>query len=145
MDVQDDYRELLELFNAREVEYLVVGGYALAFHGAPRFTGDLDLYVRPQRENAERVIQALEDFGFGSLDVTTDDLAAPDRVIQLGVAPVRVDLVTSISGVSWAEAWAGKAQGVPVRFLGRKQFVANKKASGRRRDLADLEALGEET
>jgi len=148
MASQQDFKELLELFNAHRVEYLIVGGYALAFHGAPRFTGDLDLFVKPSSDNAARVLAALTDFGFGALDLTLNDFAAPDHVVQLGVPPVRIDLLTSISGISWEEAQAGMVRGtyggVPVDFIGRAQFVANKRATGRRRDLADLEALGED-
>ena len=148
MDVQKDFKELLELLSAHGVEFVVVGGYALAFHGAPRYTGDIDLFVNPSHENAQRIIAALSDFGFASPDLSAKDFEEPDRVVQLGRPPVRVDIVTSIDGVMWAEAWQGKAQGVygdvPVYYLGREQFVKNKKATGRRRDLADLEALGEE-
>jgi hypothetical protein len=148
MEVQPDFRDLLALLNAHEVAYLIVGGYALAFHGAPRFTGDIDIYVRPDSQNARRVIAALADFGFGSLGISTDDFERIEHVVQLGVPPVRVDLMTSITGVSWEEADAGKERGtygeLPVFYLGRREFVANKRATGRRKDLADLEALGAE-
>ena len=148
MDIHSDFRELFESFNARDVEFLVVGGYALAFHGAPRFTGDMDLFINRGRENVKRILAALRDFGFASLNLTAEDFETPDRVVQLGVPPVRVDIVTSIDGVSWKEAWDGKTRGtcgaVPVYFISRREFVANKKAVGRRKDLADLEALGEE-
>ena len=148
MDIHSDFRELFESFNAHGVEFLIVGGYALAFHGAPRFTGDMDLLVNRARENAGRIIAALKDFGFASLALSVADFEEPDRVVQLGVPPVRVDIVTSIDGVSWKEAWDGKTRGtcgaVPVYFISRREFVANKKAVGRRKDLADLEALGEE-
>ena len=147
MEVQPDFRELLALLNAHDVEYVVVGGYALAFHGAPRYTGDLDLYVRPDPENARRILSALEAFGFGSLDLNPGDFSIQDRVVQLGVPPVRVDLITSLSGVSWEECWEGRQPGaygdVPVAFIGREQFIVNKRAVGRTKDLADLEALGE--
>jgi len=147
MEVQPDFRELLGLFNAYNVEYVIVGGYALAFHGAPRFTGDLDIFVRPTAQNARRILAALEDLGFGSLNLSAEDFSTQDRVVQLGVPPVRVDLITSLSGVSWEECWAGRQAGaygdVAVAFVGRTQFIANKRAMGRQRDLADLEALGE--
>ena len=147
MDVQPDFRELLALFNAHNVEYVVVGGYALAFHGAPRFTGDLDVLVRPAPDNAHRVFGALDAFGFGAVGLTAADFERPDHVVQLGVPPVRIDIVTSLTGVSWDEAAsgsvAGEFGGVPVRFIGREAFVTNKRAVGRRKDLADLEALGE--
>ena len=92
MEVQPDFKELLALFNAHGVEYLIVGGYALAFHGAPRFTGDLDLWVRPAKKNAQRIVAALREFGFGSLNLAEQDFADRDRVVQLGVPPVRVDI-----------------------------------------------------
>jgi hypothetical protein len=104
MEVQPDFRDLLALLNAHEVAYLIVGGYALAFHGAPRFTGDIDLYVRPDQQNTRRVMAALADFGFGSLDISAGDFARREHVVQLGVPPVCVDLMTSITGVSWEEA-----------------------------------------
>lgn len=148
MEVQPDFRELLSLFNAHNVEYMIVGGYALAFHGAPRFTGDLDILVKPDPSNARRILAVLEVFGFTSVGLTPTDFKRPDHVVQLGVSPVRVDLITSITGVSWEEAFAGRTPGtygnMPVYYIGREQFLANKRATGRRQDLADLEALGEE-
>jgi hypothetical protein len=148
MEVQPDFRELLVLFNAHNVEYMIVGGYALAFHGVPRFTGDLDILVKPEPANAQRILEALEEFGFTSVGLTTADFERPDQVVQLGVPPVRVDIITSLTGVSWDEALAGRSAGTygdtPVYYIGREQFIANKRATGRKRDLADLEALGEE-
>ncbi len=147
MEVQRDFKELLESFNANRVEYVIVGAYALAFHGAPRFTGDLDVLVRPTRENASRVMAALSSFGVDSVGLTAADFTAADRVIQLGVPPVRVDILTSISGVSWDAVDTGKVSStygnVPVYFIGRAEMIENKRASGRTRDRADLEALGE--
>jgi hypothetical protein len=147
METQPDFRELLALFNAHHVEYLIVGGYALAFHGAPRFTGDLDIFVNPEAANAQRILTALEAFGFASVGLTPSDFEHPDHVVQLGVPPVRIDLITSITGVSWPEAWAGRVAGrygdMPVHYIGREQFVANKRATGRTKDVADLEVLGE--
>ena len=147
MEAQSDFKELLALFNAHRVEYMVVGAHALAYHGAPRYTGDMDLFVRADSENAERILSALQEFGFGSLELKVGDFESPDQVVQLGVAPVRVDIMTSLTGVSWEEAAEGRQAGcygdVPVQYLGRAQFVANKRAIGRKKDLADLEALGE--
>jgi hypothetical protein len=146
MEIPNDFRELLELFNAHKVEYLVVGGYALAFHGAPRVTGDIDLFVRPTSGNAERILSVLDAFGFGSLNLVVGDFAKPGNVIQLGVPPVRIDLLTSVTGVSWEKADAGKVPGsygdTSVFFIGREDFIANKRATGRTRDAADIEALG---
>ena len=148
MEAQPDFRELLALFNAHRVEHMIVGAYALAFHGAPRFTGDLDLFVKPDPDNARRILAALAEFGFASAGLTTEDFTRPDHVIQLGVPPVRIDLITSLTGVSWEEAVAGRTAGsygdIPVHYIGREQFIANKRATGRKRDLADLEALEDE-
>jgi len=147
MEIQSDFKELLELFNSHKVEYLVTGAYALAFHGAPRYTGDIDLFVNPQPVNAERIIAALHEFGFGSLGLKPDDFTEPGQIIQLSIPPARVDIITSISGVAWQEAEAGKVSGscggIPVNFLGREQFITNKRATGRIKDLADIESLGE--
>jgi len=148
MELQQDFRDLLVLFNAHRVEYMIVGAYALAFHGAPRYTGDLDIFVKPDEVNARRIMAALEEFGFGSVGLVAADFEAPDRVIQLGVPPVRVDIITSITGVSWEAAFSGRAEGkygdICVHFIGRTQFILNRRALGRKKDLADLEALGEE-
>jgi len=148
MEVQPDFRELLARFNAHGVDYIIVGAHALAYHGAPRYTGDMDVLVRPDSDNAIRILKALDEFGFSSLGLTEDDFTAPDRVIQIGVIPVRIDLVTSITGVSWEEAKRGQVAGnygdLQVYYLGRQQFILNKRALGRKKDLADLEAIGEE-
>jgi hypothetical protein len=148
MEVQQDFRDLLALFSAHKVDYLIVGAHALAYHGVPRYTGDMDILVRPDPENAYRILKALEDFGFGSVGLTAEDFTVPDKVIQLGVAPVRIDIVTSITGVSWEEAAAGRVQGnygdIVAYFIGKKEFIRNKQALGRKKDQADLEALGVE-
>ena len=148
MEVQKDFRDFLAFLNAHEVKFMIVGGYALAFHGAPRFTGDIDVFVKPDHENAKRIINALADFGFSSLDLTIDDFQDQNKVVQLGLPPVRIDIITSISGVTWDEADASKEPGrfgdISVSFIGKIQFITNKRASGRKKDLADLEALGEE-
>jgi hypothetical protein len=148
MEVHQDYKELLKLLNAHKAEFVIVGAYALAFHGVPRFTGDMDILVKPDSKNAEKILAALKEFGFGSLYLTVSDFQYLDKVVQLGVAPVRVDLITSLTGLSWQEVSSGKVQGtygdVPVYYLGRKELISNKKALGRKKDLADIEALGED-
>jgi len=148
MEAQRDFKELLELLNAHAVECVLVGAHALAFHGVPRYTGDMDIYINPTAENAKRVMNVLGAFGFGSLGLSDKEFSRPDKVVQLGFPPVRIDLVTSISGVSWEEASANMVDGeygnVPVKFLGREELVKNKRAIGRKKDLADLEALGED-
>jgi hypothetical protein len=147
MEIQSDFKELLELFNSHGVEYLVTGAHALAWHGSPRYTGDIGLYVNPVADNAGRIVTALRAFGAGGLGLQAGDFTKPGQVIQFGVPPARVDILTSISGLSWGEADAGKVAGscggVPVYLLGREQFIANKRATGRQKDLADIEALGE--
>jgi hypothetical protein len=148
MDIQQDFKELLELLNGYKVEYMIVGAYALAYHGAPRYSGDLDIFVRPSPENAQKILSALTDFGFGSLNLTAEDFQNADSVVQLGVPPVRIDILTSLTGVAWEEADKGKKEGLYgdllVHFLGKEQYIANKRAIGRKKDLADLESLGEE-
>jgi|SRR5271157_5423262 len=148
MEAQKDFKELLELFNEHKVEYIIVGAYALAYHGAPRFTGDFDIYIHPMLANAQKILSALADFGFGSLNLVIEDFTNPKSVVQLGVPPVRIDIIASITGVEWEQADKGKSRGsyggVPAYFLGKEQLIANKRAVGRKKDLADLEALGEE-
>lgn len=148
MKVQPDFKEFLELLNEYKVEYLIVGGYALAFHGAPRFTGDIDVFVCADEENAKRILKAISMFGFQFSNLTVEDFTNPDQVVQLGFPPVRIDIITSISGVSWEEAKANKEPGmfgdIPVNYIGRSEFIANKRATARKKDIADLDALGEE-
>ncbi len=140
-----DFKEFAALLNSNRVEYLVVGGYALAAYGYPRYTGDLDFWIGTQSENADRVLAALEAFGFGSLGIKKDDLVAPNQVIQMGFPPARIDLLTSIDGVSFAECYERRmiveVDGLPLGFIALEDFKTNKKAVGRYKDLADLEAL----
>jgi len=147
MEIYPDLKEFCALLNANDVDFIVIGAYALGFHGAPRLTGDLDILLNPTSGNAKKMLEVLSQFGFNFPNLTVADFVAPDQVIQLGYPPVRIDLLTSISGVTWDEASAGKVAGalggVPMHFLGREQYIANKRACGRLRDLADLEALGE--
>lgn len=145
-----DLRELLGCLTAHHVEFMVVGGHAVAFHGYPRYTEDLDLFVRADPENATRIMAALEDFGFGQIGLSADDFVADDRVIQLGRAPNRVDLLTRLWGVEFDEAWKHRVQGaldeLPVSMIARADLIRNKRATARPQDLADaaaLEALGE--
>jgi hypothetical protein len=149
MEVQKDFKELLELFDANKIEYVIVGGYALAFHGAPRFTGDLDLLIKPDQDNAQKVLKVLKDFGFAALDLSVNDFSVPDKVVQLGIAPVRVDIITSITGLTWEQVAPKRVKGtygdVPVYYIGKQEFIKNKKAISRHKDLADIEALGEKT
>jgi hypothetical protein len=147
MRLQKDLREFIGLLNSHGVEYLLVGGYALAFHGAPRYTGAIDVFVRRTEENAARIERAIQAFGFASMGLGAGDFARPDAIVQLGQPPNRIDLLTSITGVGFEEAWAGRAagdlDGLPVHFIGREAFLKNKRATGRTQDRADLERLGE--
>ena len=145
MPLSSDLREFVESLNSNGVEYLVVGAFAVAFYGCPRYTADLDLLVNPTAENARRVINALAQFGFGSVGVSPADLQSPGTVIQLGLKPNRIDLLTSISGVEFEEAWQGRKHatldGISVHYIGRKELIRNKEATGRARDLGDAEEL----
>lgn len=145
MNLSKDFKELLALFGAHGVRALVVGGYAVAFHAKPRYTKDIDLWVDITPDNVERLLQALGDFGFGTLGLTPEDFARPGQFVQLGYPPNRIDLLTSIPGVAFEEAWERRVQesfdSVPVPFLGRDDLVRNKKAAGRFQDLADVELL----
>ena len=143
--IPNDFKELLELLNSHKVEYIIVGAYALALHGNPRFTGDLDIYIKPDTLNASQVLAALKEFGFGSLELEEKDFTEVHKVIQLGMPPVRIDLLTSLTGLTWDDAVKGELKGelggVPVLFLGKKEYIKNKKALGRQKDLADAEVL----
>ena len=111
MEVQPDFRDLLALFNTHKVDYIIVGGYALAFHGIPRYTGDIDLFIKPDFENARRILLALDAFGFKSINLEIDDFVDPDTVVQLGITPVRIDLLTSLTDLSWEGAFSGRVEG----------------------------------
>ena len=143
--LHSDLSEFVGLLNSRSVEYVVVGGHAVAFHGYPRFTGDIDFLVRPTRENAERILLVLKDFGFGDLDLTVDDLTTTGRVVQLGRPPNRIYLLTSISGVAFDDAWSTRASGKlgdrTVDFLGWDALIQNKLASDRDKDRLDVKKL----
>jgi len=145
MEKSNDFKELFELFNRHNVEYVIVGDYALAVHGAPRFTGDIDVLINATGSNARQALAALDEFGFGSLGLTLDDFIQPNQILQLGCPPSRVDILTSISGVDWGEvadnALNDYFMGEPVRYIGLDQFIENKKATGRPKDLADIDAI----
>jgi len=139
-----DFKEFAELLNAHRVEYLVVGGYALAAHGHPRYTGDIDFWVRPAPDNLIRLLGALHAFGFGSLGLKLDDFS-PGTVVQLGQPPRRIDLLTGIDGVAFDDCFVRRERvelaGVRLNIIGLEDFKISKRASGRLKDLADLEQL----
>ena len=148
MKIPEDFKELLRFLNSQNVEFLIVGGYALAFHGVPRFTGDLDLFVATSTANAKQLILALEKFGMGSLGLKSEDFMSPDTVVQLGYPPLRIDILTEISGVKWDQAWRNRVSidldGIRLNFLSREDLIENKKAVGRHVDLGDLDRLLEQ-
>jgi hypothetical protein len=145
MDFHSDFADLCSLLNAKGVDFLIVGGYAVAFHGAPRFTGDLDILIRPNLDQVQRALAALKDFGFPSEQIVAEDVLQERSILQLGRVPVQIYLMTSISGVNWDSAWDSREPGsygsVPVLFIGRGALLTNKRAAGRAKDLADVEAL----
>lgn len=143
--LNSDFKEFAQLLNARGVEYLVVGGYALAAYGHPRYTGDIDIWYRNTAENGVKLEAALDDFGFGALGITKEHLSNPNNVIQLGYPPRRIDLLSGIDGVEFAQCWPRREQiewdGLSIAIIGLEDFKTNKRAIGRFKDLADLEAL----
>ena len=144
-----DFRDLLAALRETGARFIVVGAHAMAVHGVPRATGDLDVWIARDPGNADRVLKALARFGapLSTLGISRDDLLEDDQVVQIGVPPRRIDILTAISGVTFDEAHGGlvvhEVDGMPIPFLGRDALVRNKKASGRAKDVADLEALGE--
>ncbi|MHB0964037.1 MAG: nucleotidyltransferase [Gemmatimonadaceae bacterium] len=143
--MERDFRDILVAFNHADVDYLVVGAYAVAAHGLPRATGDIDLFVRCAEDNAQRVARALALFGAPPHLSVAQDFTRPNMVVQIGVEPVRIDIMTSISGVEFAEAAATRVlhavDGVEIPCIGRECLIRNKRASGRKRDLLDAEWL----
>lgn len=145
MRLQKDLREFIERLNAENVDYVIVGAHALAYHGHPRYTGDLDVLLRPSKGNAERVLSALDAFGFDDIGIGAEDLLALDQVIQLGVSPNRIDLVVSLDGLTFDQVWDGRISttldDIPVNVISREHLKINKLAVGRPQDLADVDAL----
>lgn len=147
--MHSDFSDLLSTFNAHRVEYVVVGAHALAAHGLIRATKDLDVLVRPSAENAPRVLAALGAFGAPLHDLTEQDLQTPGLIFQIGIPPVRIDVITVIDGVEFEDAWRSRATaslgGVDVPVLSRHHLIVNKTKAGRKQDLADVEWLERNT
>ena len=145
MELDKDFNEFVELFLEHNVRFLIVGGYALAAHGLPRATGDLDAWVWVNPQNAQNILRALNAFGFQNLSLTESDFSKEDAIVQLGYPPFRIDILTSIDGVAFDQAWEKKIvvelNGMKVPFIGREDLIANKKAAGRPQDLADVSRL----
>ncbi|MDQ3349496.1 MAG: hypothetical protein M3545_16215 [Acidobacteriota bacterium] len=140
-----DFVDLLRAFTAADVRYLVVGAYALALHGRPRATGDLDIWVDATPDNARRVLQALAEFGAPTEDISQADLERPGITYQIGLPPVRIDILTELTDLTFAEAWPERMRrpfgSIDVDFIGRDAFVRNKRATGRPKDLVDIQGL----
>jgi len=140
-----DLRECIQSFNDKRVLYLVVGGYAVAVHGHPRYTKGLDVWIEMRPDNAANIVKALDQFGFGSLDLKASDFLVPDQVIQLGYPQNRIDVLTTLPGVDFANCYASRIEvevdGVRVNFIDLDNLKKDKQASGRHQDLADLENL----
>jgi len=145
MPVNPDFRDLFAALNGAGAEYLLVGGYALAVHAVPRFTKDLDVWVRPTPDNARRVFGALREFGAPLGDLGESELSSPGIVFQIGVPPNRIDILTAIDGVEFEAAWPGRLEttygALPVHVLGKRELIVNKRASGRPQDLLDADLL----
>jgi hypothetical protein len=145
MRLSNDLREFLESLNSRGVDYVVVGAHSLAFHARPRYTGDLDILVRATHENAVKIVDLLNQFGFADTGFKESDFTKSEQLIQLGRPPNRIDLLTSISGVPSDEAFAtripAELDGIPVFVLSKNALIRNKRAVGRPQDLADLDTL----
>ena len=143
--ISKDFREFIELLNAAEVRYLVVGGYAVAVHGYPRYTKDLDVWIERSPDNAARLMQALHQFGFGGLDLSSGDFLKNNTIVQLGYPPNRIDVLTSLQGLSFSDCYDDRLtvriEGVDVAFIDVENLKQNKAATGRAQDLADLEHL----
>lgn len=151
MEVAPDFDAFIECLTVHGVEFVIVGAYALAYHGAPRFTGDLDVLVRPTLANASRLLKALDDFGFPISELTAESVADQRRMLEMGVPPVQIHVMSAISGVDWSEVWDRRVEGPfgprVVPYIGRETFIRNKRAAARPKDLSDLDALecGEDT
>ena len=145
--MNQDFLDLLRAFIDHDVRFLIVGAYALAVHGRPRATGDLDVWVEATPENAAKVMSALEHFGAPTTQVRAQDFSRPGIVFQMGLPPVRIDVLTELSGVTFSEAWSTRTQAafgpVVAHVIGREAFIKNKRAIGRAKDIGDIEALGE--
>jgi hypothetical protein len=146
--LNQDFKEFIQLLNDNQVKYLVIGGYAVAVHGHPRYTKDIDIWIEISEENAQKLVTALTQFGFESLGLTSEDFQTPNQIIQLGYPPNRIDLITNPDGIDFQTCYDSKIEvtlnDVPVKFINLDNLKRNKLASGRLQDLADLEKLQDE-
>lgn len=145
LNLPQDFKDLLQILSNNHVQYMIVGGYALSLYAAPRTTGDIDLFIKIDPDNAARILQSLKEFGFGGLNICENDFLTLDQVLQLGYPPNRVDIMTSIEGVSWEEAFANCNytihEGLILPVIGRNELIKNKQSTGRLKDIADVKSL----
>jgi hypothetical protein len=145
MRLEKDFKEFIELLNKDKVKYLVVGGFAIAYHAIARFTKDIDIFVEASEENSKKIMSVLKQFGFGNIGLNEGSFRKEGQIIQLGYPPLRIDLVTSISGVKFETAWGNREKGtygdIPCYFISKEDLIKNKRAVGRNQDKADLEIL----
>ena len=146
MIISEDFEDFLRLLNQNKVDYLVVGGYAMAFHGNPRYTGDLDIWINISDKNASKMLAVINEFGIGSIGFTKDDFLKENLINQIGYPPLRIDILTSIDGVLFADAYAEKLvveldNDLSVNYIGLDELIKNKKSSGRKIDIADVANL----
>jgi len=145
MRIENDFKEFIELLNKNSVRYLIVGGYAFAFHAEPRFTKDIDFFVEGSEENAERLLNALAGFGFKNIGLVKENFIKSGDIVQLGVPPVRIDLMNSVTGLDFNTAWENRVTGsygdIPAFFVSKADLIRNKMAVGRKQDLSDIDRL----
>lgn len=145
MKVQKDYEEFLELLNQSNVKYVIVGAYALAYHAKPRYTKDMDIFIEPTLENATAILQAIRDFGFREANLTPEDIVEEDKILQLGYEPIIIDILSSLSGCTFSEVWNNRIKGkygdTEVYFIRKDDLIKNKRASGRKQDIVDIDLL----
>jgi predicted nucleotidyltransferase len=145
MELNQDFKEFIELLNNHNVKYMVVGGYAVGYHGHPRYTKDIDLWVLMKSNNASNIIKSVKEFGFESLGLEEEDFLNSDNIIQLGFPPNRIVLLTEIAGVEFESCYSNKLtiefEGVTIPFISLNDLIKNKQSSGRLQDLADAEKL----
>ena len=145
MRIEKDFKEFIALLNENKVKYLIVGGFAFAFYVEPRYTKDIDIFVEASVENSKKIIAALTAFGFGNIGLKEEDFQKPDQIIQLGYAPVRIDVITSIAGVIFDSAWKNKVEGkygdIPCFFISKEDLILNKEKAARPLDITDVKKL----
>jgi len=145
MQLNSDFRDFIKLLNTHKIKYILIGAFVRAYYGRPRYTGDMDIFIEPSPDNAEKMMKVLSDFGFSNIGLVSDDFIIPDQTIQLGNEPRRIDILTGIAGVMFENAWANKEiaeiDNLTINIMHKDDFIKNKKALGRHKDLADIEEI----